>query len=550
MKKPVILTLSVTAVLVITALAGLALQSSFEDQEAPDGLHHETHQQSLAAIPEYRPPAPNGGSDHEHDGDNPAPSDKDVGASEEALKGSTAGDEPGQQLGMQRPSFPPAEGRVPTASDARNLEQLRSIVIRGDSEATPEAGIRLGSGTLTDPFVISDYYVTGDLFLADTDACYVIKNNYIGGQLTLNWNAQCVHVHHNFVRDLRVNENVDRTGYATGGLLEYNKIEYIGQLRHYDGEFRYNVVGPRTSNSMWDDILETVPWIFAHDPRVANVDGFNQGLIHHNTFYGSVDLDLHGHHHGTGFYAPHSHYHGEESGRDMPHDHTLRWTSVFFTDNEVIDPDGYGLRYEDRNHAGDDRTARSEDEDDLELEHQHFTRVVLARNAIQDAGLFVDVFNADDRNHYTRNPGWLEIRENTIDFKAPDSEDLLGLEFPWWNEPYERTAALRVFAAKEVTMVVEGNSISYQDTERQAGPLSVVNNLWGYNDIHPTAIDVRLIKDADITIADNTARGFTIGVRAHEFDELTVWRLAGNDFGSAKHPVFYDDSVQNAPDGE
>ncbi len=538
MKKPVTLTLVVTAILAITALAGLALQANFEDTEASVIHEHATQEEAMATVPEYRPPAATS-SKHQH-----------AGANQADLDGSTAGDAPDDQLGMERPRFPPAEGKVPSASDARSLEQVGRIMIRSDDDATPAAGIRVGSGTLEDPFVISGYYVTGDLFLADTDSCFVIKENYIGGQLTLNWNAQCVHAHHNFVRDLRVNENVDRTGYATGGLIEYNKIEYIGQLRHYDGEFRHNVVGPRTANSMWDTVLETVPWMFAEDPRVANVDGFNQGLIHHNTFFGSVDLDLHGHHHGTGFYAPHSHYHGEEMNRSMAHDHTLRWTSVFFTDNEVIDPEGYGLRYEDRNHAGDDRTARSEDEDDLDLDHQHFTRVVLARNSIKDAGLIVDVFNADDENHYTRNPGWLEIRDNTIDFAAPAADDTLGLQFPWWNDPFERLGALRVFAAKEAEVTIEGNTITNQPVKRDSGPLSAVNNLWGYNDVEPAAIDLRQIRDSDITLRDNTADGFTFGVRAHEFDALAVWRLAGNDFGSAKHPVFYDDSVENRPDGE
>ncbi len=541
MKKPVTLTFVVAAALALTALAGIALQSNFADADAPTAHHEASQETAMAGVPEYTPPAATSSGGHSHTG---------AGADEANLNGGTAGDAHDDQLGMERPRFPQAEGKVPTASDARSMTEVRSIVIRSDSDATPEAGINTGSGTLEDPFVITGYYVTGDLFIADTDSCFIVKENYIGGQLTLNWNAQCVHVHHNFVRDLRVNENVDRTGYATGGLLEHNKIEFIGQLRHYDGEFRHNIVGPRTSDSMWDAVLETVPWLFGEDPRVANIDGFNQGLIHHNTFYGSVDLDLHGHHHGTGFYSPHSHYHGEEMSRDMAHDHTLRWTSVFFTDNEVIDPEGYGLRYEDRNHAGDDRTARSEDEDDLELDHQHFTRVVLARNAIVDAGLVIDVFNADDRNHYTRNPGWLEIIDNSIEFQAPPADDTLGLEMPWWNDAFERMAALRVFAAKEVEVTIEGNTISTKPMERNSGPLSAVNNLWGYNDVEPSAIDLRQISDADITVKDNTATGFTIGVRAHELDSLTVWRLSGNDFGGAQHPVFYDESVENRPDGE
>ena len=106
-------------------------------------------------------------------------------------------------------------------------------------------GVRSGSGTLADPYVISGYAVSGSLYLGDTDACVTITGNYIDGELALNWNGNCVHVHHNFIRDLRVNENVAREGYDTGGLIELNQINYVGQIRHYDGEFRDNVVGPR-----------------------------------------------------------------------------------------------------------------------------------------------------------------------------------------------------------------------------------------------------------------------------------------------------------------
>src|ERR1041384_7111869 len=156
------------------------------------------------------------------------------GADETALHGGMAGDMAmdDAQTGMMRPPFPPPPGSATTR-------------IGEDRVFNPKNGVRDGSGTLADPYVISGYYVTGDLYLQDTDACFLITGNYISGQLSLNWNGQCVWVHHNFIGDLRVNENVKRTGDDTGGLIEDNQIAYVGQIRHYDGEVRNNVIGPR-----------------------------------------------------------------------------------------------------------------------------------------------------------------------------------------------------------------------------------------------------------------------------------------------------------------
>ncbi|MGB0653696.1 MAG: hypothetical protein ACPGQL_10910 [Thermoplasmatota archaeon] len=535
MKTPILAAI-VVASLMTAALTGIALSFAFADDDGTSGLasgtahSHGDHASQTDAVPEFAPP----------------------GADEAAHEGGMAGDHDHSAVGMERPAFPPATGTVPTASAAQSLEQVSRIIIRGDDGATPDAGIRTGSGTIDDPFVIDGYYVTGDLFIADTDACFIVKENYIGGQLTLNWNGQCVHAHHNYVRDLRVNENVARDGYATGGLIELNKIEYIGQLRHYDGEFRDNIVGPRAPNSMWDEVLETVPWMFGVDPRVANIDGFNQGLIHHNTFHGSVDLDFHGHHHGTGFYAPHSHYHGDDMERGMMHDHTERWTSVFFTDNKIVDPDGYGLRYEDRGHAGDDRLANSEQEETLDDAHRHYTRAVIARNVIEGGPLTIDVFNADDDLHYDRNPGWVELTDNKVHLIEREEDDLLGLDLPWFGGEIPADSALRVFATKEAEISIIGNELSFQALPDQGSdPLDPVNDLtgmfFGPRDLEPAAIDLIRIADADIQVRDNTATGFTYGVRATQFDELVDWIVSGNDFGAASHPVYYDESVANRP---
>jgi hypothetical protein len=479
-----------------------------------------------------------------------------AGADAAAIEEGWAGDgHHNGDAGMERPLWPEAAGKVPSASQAQNLEQVSQLVIRKDADFAPASGVRSGTGTLADPFVISGYYVTGDLYIADTDACFIVRENYIDGQLTLNWNGQCTWVHHNYVRDLRVNENNDRTGYATGGLLELNKIQYVGQLRHYDGEFRNNVVGPYIpGRDIMDPIQETVPWLFGSDPRVANVDGFNQGVIHHNTFYGSVDLDLHGHHHGTGFFAPHSHYHGGDMNKSAEHmhDHTQRWTSVAFTDNLIVDEEGYGLRYEDRAHAGDDRTANSEEEETLEDPHRHYTHVTLARNTIEGGQLWVDVFNADDELHYDVNPGWLDIVDNTVSFRERVADGPLGLPFFGAGAGYD--AAIRIVATKEVEMTVTGNTVEFLPaaSDGDDGPLGGID-LWPFDDGQETlykAIYVADVRDAVITLAKNTMAGFYYGIYADRMDEGVTWTVDGNDFGSAQYAVFYDESVANAPTGD
>src|SRR5688572_19495105 len=131
-----------------------------------------------------------------------------AGADEAALHGGHAGDDHHAQVGMDRPRFAPATGTVPTPQAAEALEEVSSIHIHDDTGFNPSNGVRSGSGTLDDPYVISGYFVTGDLYLGDTNACAIITGNYIDGQLSLNWNGQCVHVHHNYIRDLRVNENI------------------------------------------------------------------------------------------------------------------------------------------------------------------------------------------------------------------------------------------------------------------------------------------------------------------------------------------------------
>jgi hypothetical protein len=307
------------------------------------------------------------------------------------------------------------------------------------------------------------------------------------------------------------------------------------------------VVGPRPAQDILADLLEPVPGLTFQNARIANVDGFNQGLLHHNTFYGSIDLKFHGHHHGTGFEADHSHYHGSNDTRadEHPHDHTQRWTSVFFIDNHVIDPEGYGLRYTDRNHAGDDRTANSEDEETLRDPHRHFTHVVLARNIVEGAPIWIDVFNADDRLHYDRNPGRLEIRDNVVQLQERTSDEAVPLFGPQYNP----LSGINIVAVKEVQVTVVGNQVTFLPAPEQEETL--LQQVWPFQgaEKRPSAIAITGVRDADLRIEGNTFEAFYYGVHARNFDEDALWTVSGNQFIDAQYPVYYDESVPNRPKG-
>jgi hypothetical protein len=352
------------------------------------------------------------------------------------------------------------------------------------------------------------------------------------GQLTFDWNGQCVHAYNNVAYDLRVNQNNDRTGFATGGILEQNRFYTIGQIRHYDGIFRNNEVGNR---AFLHQLVKPGVVPLASSARAINNDGANQGWYYGNTIYGNVDLDFHGHHHSPGFFAPQSHYHGSTrsiaymqtatgtctgtqasvnsqratgphkdypSDNDvhafhnvvvaqadpagcLPHfDHGKRWTSVFFNDNLVIDPNGVGLRFEDQAHRADDEQANSENMRELKKPHYHQKWVQMERNTIVGK-MFVDILNAQGTllwndnwaavakssgpartqealghpgaeivtSHPYRNDAWLDIQDNTIlvtqsqGVLVSDAEDLTlmqlkdnrGFAFP---KAYTLTPAL------------------------------------------------------------------------------------------------------------
>ena len=423
----------------------------------------------------------------------------------------------------------------------------------------------------------------------------IVPPNEGAGRLILDWNGQCLHVHGNLIEDLRVNRNNDRLGYATGGIIEQNRIGVVGQIRHYDGIFRHNEIGDRAHlEAMLDPEMEQPP-----SERAVNTDGFNQGWMHDNTIYGSIDLDFHGHHHGGGFFAPVSHYHGSlvttaymydadtgqcqymapgdptledrlgadnvvsvPDSRCLAHwDHGLRWTSVKFQDNTIIDPLGVGLRYEDRNHRGDDEQANSENMEELKRPHTHQTHIDLSGNAIVGT-LRIDVFNADGtdlwsddwsevqtdgagrvidallhpgaeivNSHPGRNEGWLDIHDNVVVLHADG-----------------RMAAIHVNDAKEAERIaILGNQAFHVGSGFQSGldpagflawldaPNGTQALEWGGETDAATGILPQRVKDSHVTICDNAFHGFTRGLQATQQvrEDVTIRTCASNHWGDA-----------------
>ena len=346
---------------------------------------------------------------------------------------------------------------------------------------------KLGSKLFTSADELLKWAVKAVMGLADAlDPNAVAQNT---GQLILDWNGQCLHAYNNVVHDLRVNQNNDRTGFATGGVIEDNRFYTIGQIRHYDGVFRDNEVGNR---AFLHQLVKPSIIPAPVTARSINNDGANQGWYYGNTIYGQVDLDFHGHHHSAGFFAPESHYHGstattaymrgasgactatygspDPAKRAGPHwdhptdndvqvlgatvleqadpapnclphfDHGKRWTSVLFNDNLVIDPNGVGLRFEDRDHRGDDEQANSENLRELKTPHYHQKWVQLEGNTVVGK-IFVDVLNAAGTDLW--NDNWAAVATQGGTARIQEASAHVGAEVVS-SHPYRNDAWLDI----------------------------------------------------------------------------------------------------------
>jgi hypothetical protein len=340
----------------------------------------------------------------------------------------------------------------------------------------------------------------------------IVKDNTIEN-LTLNWIGHGVKVYDNNIGDLRVNENVPRTGEPTSGLLTRNQIGIVGQLRHYDGTFTKNVVDPGAS--MW----EGLPF-FAQQLAVA-FDGFNGAHFTDNAVYGAVRAQLHGHHHSSGF-DDHSHQHVGHD--DM--DHTARWHQVYITDNIIYSDGEYALMYTDTAHSANDRTANSEENEELEKPHIHHTRVYLNGNKLVGSGLVVDVFNASDERHTGTALGHIEIRNNDITTPAPKDFDMFTFRY----------AGIDVSQAKDVTVEIMGNKIIGTVAEESMDPTKE------FFQTSQPAINLSSVTLGKVFLIDNLVTNHDVGVQARNFKNVSWW-LLGLETQNVGEPVSYDESV-------
>ena len=404
---------------------------------------------------------------------------------------------------------------APAAAEDESLKPHDNITIRSDEQFDAAHGVVAGSGTPKDPYVISGWKVH-HIHIADTAAAVVIENNDIPGQLILNWNGPYIRVADNKIGDLRVNQNVKRTGAATGGLIADNSFGRVGQLRHFDGVFEHNIVKP--PRGLFDPIFGPVD--------AVNFDGFNGAVFRENTLYGPLKVKLHGHHHGSDFgESSHQHSHGAHSMDAPETDHTKRYHEVFVQNNTIHSSGPYALRWTDSAHRGDDRTAASEENEALNKPHQHWTKVRLTGNRLVGSGLYVDIFNADDQNHTATGHGSVEILDNIITLQRADTE------------AFDSRHGIQVWNAKDLDLRIARNQIVSEIEENAA------TELWQ----RTTGI---LLEDLDVAnayIAKNQVTNSYYGVRASYFTETVNWWVTGLATDQVTEDVYYDQSVSNPP---
>ncbi|MDQ4065250.1 MAG: hypothetical protein M3161_04315 [Actinomycetota bacterium] len=417
-------------------------------------------------------------------------------------------------------------GLAPGVS-AEERESRQDIFISEDGHFNPANGVRSGTGTPEDPYVISGWQVR-NIHLKDTSAAVLIRDNVVTGRLTLNWNGGNITVVDNQIRDLRVNENVRRTGEPTSGLIARNKFDVVGQLRHFDGVFENNVV---TGNRQGLQIP------FFQNGQSVNFDGFNGSRFRNNTINGFVTVRLHGHHHSSGF-GEDSHYHGAAPAEHHHHgamaDHSQRYHRVYITNNVITSPGPYALNYVDTAHSANDRTAASETNEELNKPHVHYTRVYMNNNRLIGSGLYVNIFNADDQRHTGTRTGLLEIKNNTINFVQEDESNPFR-----WEEP----AGISIYRATDVHMLISGNKITRKD-ERGSVSSTEVPFFQGES---VSGVMLHYIEKAQIHIADNFVSAMDFGVSARQMTESVEWWIHGLQTESVAQDVYWDNSVENPP---
>lgn len=409
---------------------------------------------------------------------------------------------------------------TPAVAADRDPEQRDAIVIDSADDFDAAHGVRSGAGTAENPYVISDWALPS-LVIRDTNAWVTIRNNRVSGQMVLDWIGRGVRVENNTVGDLRVNQNVARTGPATSGYIGHNQFRVVGQLRHFNGVFERNVVGT-------EEMLVKRPNL-----KAVQFDGFHGARFRHNTIYGYVDVKLHGHHHGSSYEGTSHDHHATYEDRipteeEMGHvDHSRRYHEVFISDNEIHSGHTWALRYYDQAHTADDRTAASETDKNLNCPHVHFTRVHLLGNKLVGSGIAVDVFNAFDENHWTTERGLVEIRGNEIKIERGALELLDGLN------------GIVVQEAVDVDVDIIGNYIVGPATSGENDLLDLDKELH-----RGSGIKLHQLSEANVRILNNMVVQRTYGVDATVFSPTVRWTVKNLKTVQVKEAVHHDGTVR------
>jgi hypothetical protein len=394
------------------------------------------------------------------------------------------------------------------------------IFISSNKDFDKDHGIRWGKGTRKDPYVIANWDVSS-IVIKDTSKFLEIRDNVVSNQLVLDWNGDRLNVHHNAVSDLRVNQNVERTGEQSSGRIHHNTFGIVGQLRHWDGAFENNKIGTQ-------DLLQG-KGVF----KAMQLDGFHGSQVRNNTIFGYVDVKLHGHHHGSGF-KKESHYHGSPEGYDHhgshQHsvDHSRRYHQIMIKNNTITSDNTYSLRYYDRDHTADDRTNASETNKFLNCPHVHFTKVAIQGNNLKGGGLVIDVFNAFDENHWETKRGRVDIKNNRISLDR-DHQDLL----------FARNG-ITVQEAVDVDVHIVGNRVFGPDMVAENDILNLEGKVANFG----AGIALRIIDQARIYVKDNLVSHRDVGVSALQFTSSVRWWVKNLKTADVEKKVERDGSAR------
>ncbi len=449
------------------------------------------------------------------------------------------------------PPFDLETGNRPSVDEAKQFGKKYSRFIAKGNEGIDQLraeGYLTGDGTPDSPYVLEDFYVSDELSITSINRSLIIREGYVHGALRLNYIGESLYVHHVYADDLRINENVKRSGPNTGGLFHDNHFAFVGQIRHFVGEFTKNEIGPRPAGAVAEYLGDAGVGQVAPEV-VFNFDGFHTADVSHNHFLGQVDIKLHGHNHADCFVCPvHDHsneleFPGAEHDQ-TPHDpaigfdsrHSIRYVSLLFRDNVIEVPSGLALRYNDRNHAGDDRTANSEPNPRLDDPHVHYQDITIRGNKLVGGSMLIDVFNAQDDHHALQNHGILRLIDNDVTVHYYGSSATRAAPM--------LLSGIQVHTADGLELRALNNEVGFLRLGGDEPGAAVLGTLRGEPELR--GFQLITAEHSNLTLADNVVRSGKFGVYAQTFTESVHWILRSNDFQTAEQ--WRGKDIQNPPE--